>query len=82
MSNDVRKGTVKIKEILHKGLFGKKTVYGTSLRGVPGIYGYSVNKSFTRDYKRGEEIPVNYWVFMGGKKDDYDEVMEFEIIEE
>lgn len=80
--SDIRKGTVKIREIITKGLFKKYNIYGGSLKGVPGIYGYSIKQELKKEYHKGDEVKVNYWIYMGGKKDDYDEQMEFEIIEE
>ena len=80
--SDIRKGTVKIKEKIPKGLFKKYYIYGGALKGVPGIYGYSIKMDLKKEYNKGDEVKVNYWIYIGGKKDDYDEVMEFEIVEE
>lgn len=76
-----RKGTVVINEIKTKGLFKKYNQYGGGLKGAPGIYGYSLKQDLNKEYHRGDEVSVRYWIYMGGKKDDYDEVMEFEIVE-
>ena len=80
--SEIRKGTVTIKEKKSNGLFKKYFTYGGSLNGAPGIYGYSIKqKNLKKEYHKNDEVKVNYWIHMGGKKDDYDEVMEFEIIE-
>ena len=80
--SDIRQGTVIIKEKKQKGLFKKYYIYGGELKGCPGVYGYSINRDLTKEYQKNDEVIVEYWVYMGGKKDDYDEVMEFDIIEE
>ncbi len=79
--DESRKGTVVINEIKTKGLFKKYNQYGGGLKGAPGIYGYSHKQDLNKEYHRGDEVCVRYWIYMGGKKDDYDEVMEFEIVE-
>ena len=78
---ETRKGTVIIKEKIQKGLFKKYYIYGGALKGCPGIYGYSFKQDLQKEYHRNDEVPVDYWIYMGGRKDDYDEVMEFAIKE-
>lgn len=80
--NDLRKGTIIIGEKKENGLLKKHTVYGGSLKASPGVYGYSTNKTFAKEYHRDDEVKAEYEVYMGGRKDDYDEVMKFRIIEE
>ena len=79
--NDTRKGTVKIKEKIEKGIFKKYYIYGGGLKGAPGIYGYSVKKKLKKEYHKGDEVKVNYWIQLKGKKNSYDESIVFEIVE-
>lgn len=80
--DDYTHGKVKIKEKREKGLFKKYYIYGGGLIGAPGIYGYSANHNLKKEYHKGDEVKVKYRIFMGGKKNDYDEIMEFYIIED
>lgn len=74
-------GTVTIKERIKKGIFKKYYIYGGSLDGAPGIYGYSTKQYLKKVYHKGDKVKVQYRISMGKRKDDYDEVMEFSIIE-
>lgn len=80
--DESRKGTIIIKSKKVKGLFKKRTVYGGVVKACPSVYGYSFNEEFKKEYHRGDEVNAEYYVYTGGKKDDYDEVMDFLIIEE
>ena len=80
--DDCRKGTVIIKSKKEKGLFKKRTVYGGVVKACPSVYGYSLNEEFKKEYHRGDEVNAEYYVYTGGKKDNYDEFIEFLIIEE
>ena len=51
--NDLRKGTIIIGERKENVLLKKHTVYGRSLKASPGVYGYSTNKTFAKEYHRG-----------------------------
>jgi len=80
--NDYKAGTIIIKNKKEKGLFKKKTIYGGVLKNCPSVYGYSINPRLKKEYHNGDEVKAEYYVYMGGKNDDYDEVMDFLIIEE
>lgn len=80
--SDTRKGTVKIKEKIKKGIIKNYYIYGGGLKGAPGIYGYSVKQNLKKEYHKDDEVKVKYWIKLEGKKNSYDESIVFENIEE
>lgn len=80
--DESRKGTIIIKSKKLKGLFKKHTVYGGVVKACQSVYGYSFNETFKKEYQPDDEVNAEYYVYTGGKKDNYDEITDFYIIED
>ena len=79
--DECRRGTILITNKKEKGLFKKHTVYCGVIKDCPSIYGYSLNDTFKKEYKDGDIVKAEYYLYTGGKKDNYDEIMDFYIVE-